>query len=101
MSTFDDPVVLRYKLPIESIGKNYAGRYLAVTIGGKRIELKIPKGTRGLKVGGHVIVRNEQRDWYKLTRMEFNLRDGTESCSVLREEYHDGARHDHFTWTGE
>ena len=34
--------------PIEDVGKNYNGRFAAVRIDGERIELRVPKGTRGV-----------------------------------------------------
>ncbi len=84
------PVIVR------DIGKNYAGRYVTVVVAGDRIELKVPKGTRGLKVGSFVTARVEHRDWFNMHRVSFNMREGTSDESVDRVQYDDGVRPHYF-----
>lgn len=80
--------------PTETVGKNYAGRYAAVTIDGERVELRVPKGTRGIKVGTPLTVRVEHRDYYKLNRTTIKIGVG-HTTEELRENYHDG-EHAHY-----
>lgn len=87
--------VKNYGATVEQVGKNYNGRYCAVTIDGTRVELRIPKGTRGIKPGGVVSVRVEWRTWFKLTRTTIKLGIGATS-EDLEMDYEDGLEHPHY-----
>jgi hypothetical protein len=82
-------------VPVEYVGTFAGSRVCRVIIDGEETQLKIPKGMRGVKVGAMLTVRIEYRSWFNMTRMVFNLREGTSSESSERVEYHDGAEHAH------
>lgn len=64
--------------------------------GGMGVGLTIPKGTRGVKVGGTVRVRIERRDWFDMTETRIDLRNGGSTTTRLRLPYCDGELHSHF-----
>lgn len=76
-------------------GMRAGSRVACVVIDGEPMTLAIPKGTRGVKVGAKLIVDVEYRDWFTITRMKFNMREGTSETTEERGEYNDGKMHAH------
>lgn len=81
---------------IEKVGKNYMGRMARVTIDGISVELKVPKGTRGLKEGQELPVEVEMRDWYDITSVRFDMLRGTQRETTERRLYSDGISRPHY-----
>ena len=86
--------------PIEWVGTSCGSKSCRATINGEPLTLKVPKGTRGVKVGATLKVRIEWRDWYSMTRMSISLLHGTSETTEHRHEYHDGLEHPHYYFDG-
>lgn len=82
-------------VPIRWVGWRCGQKCARVMIDGESMELRIPKGTRGVKVGALLRVRVEWRAWYTITRTTINMREGTSETVEERGEYRDGALHAH------
>ncbi len=86
--------------PIEWVGTSAGSKSCRATINGEPLTLKVPKGTRGVKVGATLKVRIEWRDWYSMSRTTFHMREGTSETVSERREYHDGLEHAHYYFDG-
>ncbi len=94
--TFMDPIESTETATIERVYTSCGSKVVDVTINGDRVTLNVPKGTRGVKVGASLNVRIERRDWYEMTRMSINLREGGTTTTKERGMYRNGCVTAHY-----
>ncbi len=97
--TQDDTTTRTITAPIQWVGTFAGSKCCRVMIDGESVQLKVPKGSRGVKVGALLSVRIERRSWYSITRTRIDLRNGGSETTSERGEYHDGPR-DHYYFDG-